>query len=169
MAARAIAAAQGDQGRRGAEQSRRGPRPSKSKEQFWRAVMRRFTRSAGEVRAFCRAEGLSEPSFYAWRRELARRDAAGSPSVQHQQADSPAPRADSSASQAGRRGPRSRARPRTAGASTGLRPRFLPVTLAPSSGHCIEVLLGNGLVLRVPAHDAAALRMVLELLEQPSC
>jgi hypothetical protein len=27
------------------------------------------------VRAFCREQGISEPSFYAWRKELQRRDA----------------------------------------------------------------------------------------------
>ena len=30
--------------------------------------------SAGTVRAFCERQGLSQPSFYQWRRELARRD-----------------------------------------------------------------------------------------------
>jgi hypothetical protein len=54
-------------------------------------------------------------------------------------------------------------------ASGGLQPRFLPVTISPPSSHSIEAVLASGLILRVPAQDAAALRMVLELLEQPSC
>jgi hypothetical protein len=36
------------------------------------------------IRAFCREQGISEPSFYAWRKELQRRDAersAGAGSV----------------------------------------------------------------------------------------
>jgi hypothetical protein len=46
----------------------------RGKERFWRRVLRRWRRSGLGVRSFCAAEGLSEPSFYAWRRELARRD-----------------------------------------------------------------------------------------------
>ena len=45
-----------------------------AKEQFWRQVMARRERSGLTVRAFCARERLSEPSFYVWRRELARRD-----------------------------------------------------------------------------------------------
>ena len=33
-------------------------------------VMLRWRRSNLSVRAFCRAEGVSEPSFYGWRRKL---------------------------------------------------------------------------------------------------
>ncbi len=44
------------------------------KEQFWRDVLRRWRQSGQCVRAFCRQQHLSEPSFYAWRRLLARRD-----------------------------------------------------------------------------------------------
>jgi transposase len=33
-------------------------------------VLARWRRSGLSVRAFCRAEGVSEPSFYAWRRKL---------------------------------------------------------------------------------------------------
>ena len=141
----------------------RGPRRDAAKEQLWRRHVRRQAKGRRSVRDYCAARGISEPSFYAWRRELAQRDAAaGSPSGQDQQADSPAPRTR-------RRGPRSRARPRTAHFATGLRPRFLPVTISPPSGHSIEAVLASGLILRVPAHDAVALRMVLDLLERPSC
>ncbi len=44
------------------------------KEQFWRGTMARHEASGLSIRAFCEREGLSEPSFYQWRRELARRD-----------------------------------------------------------------------------------------------
>jgi len=50
-------------------------RPS-SKEQFWRRMVRQCRGSGLSVRAFCQERGLSEPSFYAWRRTLADRDAA---------------------------------------------------------------------------------------------
>ena len=48
---------------------------SGSKELFWRRVIRQWDRGELSVRAFCRTHGLSEPSFYAWRRILAQRDA----------------------------------------------------------------------------------------------
>jgi len=43
------------------------------KEPSWRIAMARWVRSGLSVRAFCRAEGLSEPAFYSWRQELQRR------------------------------------------------------------------------------------------------
>ena len=45
-----------------------------SKERFWRRVVQRWQRSGQTIRAYCRTHGLSEPSFYAWRRTLADRD-----------------------------------------------------------------------------------------------
>jgi len=45
-----------------------------AKERFWRRVVERWRRAGISIRAFCRRESLSEPSFYAWRRELRRRD-----------------------------------------------------------------------------------------------
>lgn len=39
-------------------------------QQFWQMAMETWRASGLSVRAFCRQEGLSEPSFYAWRRKL---------------------------------------------------------------------------------------------------
>ena len=47
------------------------------KEEFWRFVLSQWIESGLSVRDFCRQEGLSEPSFYAWRRKIADRDAVG--------------------------------------------------------------------------------------------
>lgn len=44
------------------------------KEAAWRERLRNQAGSGLSVRAFCRREGLSEPSFYSWRRELEKRD-----------------------------------------------------------------------------------------------
>jgi hypothetical protein len=44
-----------------------------AKELFWRQVVTRWRGSGLSVRAFCARESLGEPSFYVWRRELARR------------------------------------------------------------------------------------------------
>ena len=53
-----------------------GVRRSVEKEAFWRRVLDRQRRSGLSVRGFCQGEGVSEGSFYAWRRELLKRDAA---------------------------------------------------------------------------------------------
>ena len=44
------------------------------KERFWRRLLQRWQRSGLSIRAFCRQQGCSEPSFHAWRRTLAQRD-----------------------------------------------------------------------------------------------
>ena len=44
------------------------------KEQQWRRWIEAWRTSRLSVRAFCARHGLSQPSFYAWRRELQRRD-----------------------------------------------------------------------------------------------
>jgi transposase len=44
------------------------------REPHWRPVLARWRRSGLSVRAFCRAEGISEPSFYVWRRKLDQAD-----------------------------------------------------------------------------------------------
>ncbi len=38
----------------------------------WRRRMRRFEKTQRSIAAFCRGEGVSEASFYQWRRRLAR-------------------------------------------------------------------------------------------------
>lgn len=54
----------------------RGKPRDPRKEQHWRHVLRRWQQSGLSVRAFCRQQRLSEPSFHAWRRILAQRDDA---------------------------------------------------------------------------------------------
>jgi hypothetical protein len=44
------------------------------KEQHWRQHIRDWQRSGLSIRDFCSRRGLSQPSFYAWRSELQRRD-----------------------------------------------------------------------------------------------
>lgn len=53
---------------------RKGPARNRGKEQFWRMMLREQTDSGLNARAFCLFRGLSEPSFYAWRRTLGERD-----------------------------------------------------------------------------------------------
>lgn len=99
------------------------------KEQFWRQMVARQRRSDLTIRAFCEHAGLSQPSFYQWRGELARRDRA-----QHDQTPPSA------------------------------RAAFVPVHLVPDVA-VIEIVLGQGVVVRVPAGaDDKTLRQVLAAL-----
>jgi len=45
-------------------------RGDRGKRVRWEAVLRQFAACGLSVREFCRRRGLSEPSFYAWRRRL---------------------------------------------------------------------------------------------------
>lgn len=49
-----------------------------SKEQYWRGYLARREASGLSVRDFCEFHGLSQQSFYWWRREISRRDQAKS-------------------------------------------------------------------------------------------
>ena len=49
--------------------------PDRKLERLWRRRLAHWRRSGLSVRAYCAAHGLTEPNFYAWRRELRRRDA----------------------------------------------------------------------------------------------
>jgi hypothetical protein len=48
-------------------------------EQFWRQTIAAWKRSAQTAAAFAAAQGVSVASLYAWRQELARRDAEQPP------------------------------------------------------------------------------------------
>jgi hypothetical protein len=52
---------------------RRGAGRDGEKERRWREAVKRWAKSGLSVREFCRRRGLSEPSFYGWRRTLAQR------------------------------------------------------------------------------------------------
>ena len=46
------------------------------KEEHWRRLIQLWKNSGLTVRAFCARHHLTQPSFYAWRRELQQRDAS---------------------------------------------------------------------------------------------
>jgi hypothetical protein len=53
------------------------PRPEwrdPTKERRWRRLLQQWRRSGMTGRDFCAEHQLSEPSFYTWKREIARRD-----------------------------------------------------------------------------------------------
>jgi transposase-like protein len=124
----------------------RGRERDRGKERYWRRVLRQWQRSGQGVRAFCSAYGLSEPSFYAWRRAIQERDRSGE--------------------RRSRRSPR-QARGPVEGDSL---PVFVPVTITATPAP-LEVVLRDGRLVRVPApFDAATLRQLLGVLaEAPSC
>jgi hypothetical protein len=117
----------------------------RGKERFWRRVVRRWQRSGLGVRAFCAVETVSEPSFYGWRRELARRDQQAAANV--------APRFV----------------PVHVRSDIDVAPTVTDITTA--SPPAIDVVLANGRRLCVPAgFDPAMLRQLLAVVEEtPAC
>jgi hypothetical protein len=53
--------------------------PNSQREQRWRQAIAGWMKSGLSIRAYCSRHHLSEPSFYAWRRELAKRDRSQTP------------------------------------------------------------------------------------------
>ena len=49
-------------------------RERSEKERYWRESCGGGKRSGQTVRGFCDEQGLSEPSFYGWKRTIAERD-----------------------------------------------------------------------------------------------
>jgi hypothetical protein len=122
----------------------RGRGRNGAKERLWREHVARQAAGGLTVRAYCERHALAEPSFYAWRRELARRDAA--------------------ADRGGRRSPErpsSRAVP-----FVQLKgPQDFPCPTA-----VIEIVLTGGTVVRVPrGADEGTLAAVLTTLRARPC
>ena len=63
-----------------AKQRRRG-RSNPELERAWRERISAWAASGQTARAYCRDHGLSQPSFYAWRRKLRQGDGRRSPSA----------------------------------------------------------------------------------------
>jgi hypothetical protein len=120
-----------------------------AKERYWRRLLRLWQRSGQTGRDFCADHGLREPSFYAWRREIERRDQGEAAPPK------PAPRSG------------------VPNPSTSTRfPTFVEVTVdaTASAPAPLEVVLAHGRRVRVPpGFDAELLRQLLRVLEEPSC
>ncbi len=121
------------------------------KERYWRRMVWRWERSRLSVREFCDWQSLSESLFYAWRRELAKRDREN----QSTRRDGPA----------------------TIGSNdTATPPQFVPVRVVADGqavsrlNSCLEVQLPTGVQLRVPTgFDRQTLADVLWALEARPC
>ncbi len=117
----------------------KGPQRSAALELAWRERIARQASSGLSAREFCRNENLKESSFYAWRRELARREeqcqsSVGKPTTDRRQRD---------------------ASP------------FLPIALSAVAPAPIEITLAENVSVRV-SHgcEASLLNMVLSALER---
>jgi hypothetical protein len=124
----------------------RGQR-DRAKERYWRRHVAAWRRSGQSVRVYCAAEGLSEPSFYGWRRVLAERARRGGSKAGH---------GDTTTQMALR---------------DAVSP-FLPVRVVEDAlpAAALEVVLRGGRVVRVAAGFAAqTLREVVAALEELPC
>lgn len=125
--------------------TQRKPRRSGEKERLWRQVVEDHAGSGLSVRQYCIQRGVSQPSFFAWRRELARRDAAAKQlsGTSSQTSPRPAPQ------------------------------RFAQLQIVPSelaSDALIEILLPAGALIRVPRGVCQdTLSTVLGALERRPC
>jgi hypothetical protein len=117
------------------------PQRDPAKEEYWRRLLRQWRQSGLTPREFCVEERITEPSFYAWRREIARRD---------QQA----------AKRRKRQSP-SNTTPAFIKLAIDDDVPMLPM---------IEVVLSERRLLRVrPGFDVDLLRQLVHVLEEPSC
>lgn len=108
-----------------------GHKQSSGAEAVWLERLARFGRSGMTVAEFCRCEGVSDPSFYQWRKRLQQGGGRGK-----------------------RTGRQECARPGVE--QTG---DFLPVHVVGLA--TVEIELPNGIRIRVPAANAEALRTAI--------
>jgi hypothetical protein len=133
----------------------RGQR-DRTKERLWRRRVAAWRRSGQSVRAYCESAGVSEPSFYAWRRVLVERAALVRAGAAHG-ADHVVP------GQAKVIGVPSK--------GAAISP-FVPVRLVEDGAAtaAVEVVLRGGRVVRVAAGFAATtLRAVVAVMEDLPC
>jgi transposase-like protein len=122
------------------------PRPADPrKQQYWLEHIQRCQSSRLSVRDYCDRFGLSQASFYLWKRTLRQRGLL--PDAR----------------------PKSARAPR---AQVPQAPRFVPIALAglDAAAERIELVLPDGCTVRVPARfDAQSLRQLLAVLRERSC
>lgn len=110
------------------------------KEQFWRTTLQEQRDSGLTVRQFCLQQDLTEANFYAWRREIHKRD---------QQTAIPSTSSD---------------------AKPNDQPTFLPIQVSPSNPDShLELLLPDQTRIRVRGPiDEQALVAILSVLREES-
>lgn len=115
---------------------------SEEKERYWRAVLQRQAGSGVSIAKFCRSEGVSEPSFYSWKRALGGGEAK-------------AKRVERSGARRGAR--------RISGTSASFVPVQITEEHLPAT---IQVMWPSGLSVQVPAECAPAeVQAVLQMVD----
>jgi hypothetical protein len=129
-----------------------GRRADGVKRRFWRDAVRRQRASGLSIRAFCLRDGVSEPGFHWWRRQLTRRAALAPKPPASKPMGKPSAYASGAKSRS-RRGRRQTA-------------EFLPLTVIPAAATpLIEIALAGGVTIRLHAGaPAPLLREVLAAL-----
>ncbi len=127
---------------------------------LWEAWQRRIgqqQRSGLSIVAFCRKEGVSPGSFHAWKRKLGGRGSATRSPQGRTAAETPRWATDDGFAVK----PASPNVKLEASTAAG----FVQVPLATAgTREWIEVVLGDGTLVRVPAHQTAALTAILRVL-----
>ena len=114
----------------------------------WRQRVERQRTSGLSIAAFCRREGVSAVAFHTWRRKL--RGVATPARQEGEQAEVVAPRR--------------RAGPPDADPAAARSGAFLQLAWpAADAGPCIEVVLVEGTVVRIPPQNVAVLQTVLTI------
>jgi hypothetical protein len=137
---------------------RKGPARDLKKELYWREILREHRESGLNIREFCRKKGLTEPLFYAWRREVKRR---GRLRIRKRTRFTSAKLVRPNSSKA--------AKPRSNGAG------FVPIKLSGGIGiscgfEAVECVLPTGTVLRCPADmGPAAIVAIVRAWEEGRC
>ena len=139
-----------------------GSKQSSNREVEWRSRLARFRRENLTVAEFCRREGLTKHTFYAWRRRL--------------RADHEKPLAAKAAGSGARSESAAKGRVERKGLenSSGEAGTFVPVRVVSEERACpeapIEIVLAQGVRLRIPSgFDGPTLRRVLAVLEGRPC
>jgi transposase-like protein len=110
------------------------------KEAYWRSVVQHRRHSGQSVRSYCLRHGLSEPSFYAWRRTIQERDRQAARSCQQ------------------------------CPATRDAAPPFVPVTVMAPAPALEVVLGDGRTIRVPAGFDAATLQRLLAVLDEaPSC
>jgi transposase-like protein len=110
-----------------------GRNQNRATEATWRDRVARYGKSGLTITAFCRQEGVSQPSFYQWRNRLKKEGQSGKPDRQRSEWQ------------------RKTVKP------------FVPVSVSAALvSEVAEVEFPNGIRIRVPAANLEALRVAIE-------
>jgi hypothetical protein len=112
-----------------------------ARERQWRERMAEWQGSGLSIREFCSRQGLTEPTFHYWKRELRAREEA----------------AESARRTAAKRPP-----------ATSSRPTFVPVTVLPGATLSVEVRCPSGHVVCLSECAVASLASLFAALNPPA-